>query len=410
MVAAKTVCTACSCLCDDIGLQIEDDIIRRVENACRKGSAFLYATQFEKRRNGFRVEGRPVTLDQAVERAASELTKAKRPFIFGLDNSSLSAQALGIELARRLRGSIDDTSSFCQGALIEHILKGELPSCTLDETNTADLLLYWGSNPHHSHPRHLSKFTIYAHPQYQELGATRRVTLAAVEVRESETAVVCNQVFRILPRGDRQFIDAIIKGMLGEQTTPDAQKLVQLFRKSKFCVIFAGLGLTYSLDNEFSSFNEMVKLLSKWGRVGVVPMVGHFNMRGFNHSMYKSTGNVNKVSFADGISHGPEYALLEQVKNKSCDCIMVVGADPFSSLPRSVAQGLAGVPMIAIDPFESATSRGATVAIGTAVTGMEVSGTAVRMDGTEVELRPGLETSRPSDEEVLQRILGRVGG
>ena len=113
MTASTTVCTACSCLCDDIGIQIEDDIVRRGENACRKGSAFIYATQFEKRRNRHSIEGQEVNLEQAIDRAAAELSRATHPLIFGLDNSSLEAQEVGIELAKRLGCSIDDTSSFC---------------------------------------------------------------------------------------------------------------------------------------------------------------------------------------------------------------------------------------------------------------------------------------------------------
>ena len=408
MTASTTVCTACSCLCDDIGIQIEDDIVRRVENACRKGSSFLYATQFEKRRNRHLVEGQEVTLDQAIERAAAELSRAKHPLIFGLDNSSLEAQAVGIELAKRLGCSIDDTSSFCQGKLVEHILSGTLPGCKMDDIMSSDLLLYWGSNPHHSHPRHLSKFTIYAHRSYSELGATRQVTLAAVEVRESETAVICHRVFRVLPRGDREFISAINKGIDGEQTAPEAKKLIELFRRSRFIVIFVGLGLTYSLDNDYSSFIEMTKRLGKWGRVAVMPMVGHYNMRGFNHSLRQATGYVNQVSFENGVRHGYQFSLLEQVRNRSFDCLMVVGSDPLSSLPRSVAAGISGIPLITVDPFESATSRGSTVVIGSAVTGVEVAGTAVRMDGSEIKLMPPRGATRPGDEEVLKRIAEKI--
>ncbi|MBI2958261.1 MAG: formylmethanofuran dehydrogenase subunit B [Chloroflexi bacterium] len=405
---ATTVCTACSCLCDDIGLQLEDDIIRRVENACRKGSSSLYGARFEQRRSRHLVEGREVGADEAIDRAAAELSRARRPLIFGLDNSSLEAQGAGIELARRLRCVIDDTSSFCQGNLVGQILSGALPSCTLPEVKTSDLILYWGANPHHSHPRHLSKFTIYAHPDYTELGAVRRVTLAAVEVRESETSSVCHRVFRILPRADRDLISAIGKGMAGQETSADGKRVVDLFRKAKFTVIFAGLGLTYSLDNDYLPFIEMVKQLSSWGRVAVIPMVGHYNMRGFNQSLHKAAGHVNKVSFADGVSSGDQFSFLEQVRNRSFDCLMVIGSDPFASLPKSVSSALEGIPRIVIDPYQSATSEGSTVVIGSAVTGVEAAGTAVRMDGAEVKLLPPLAPSRPGDEEILRRVMEKV--
>ncbi len=405
---STTVCTACSCLCDDIGLRLEDDIIRRVENACRKGSSFLYATQFEKRRNRCLVEGQEVDADEAIERAAAELSKARRPMVFGLDNSSLEAQSIAIELARRLGCVLDDTSSFCQGTLVDHVLTGALPTCTLDDLKLCDLILYWGSNPHHSHPRHLSKFTIYAHPEYMEIGAVRRVTLAAIEVRESETAVVCHRVYRIQPKSDRELIAAIDKGIAGSPTTPEAQKIVDLLRKSRFVVVFAGLGLTYSLDNDYGPFIEMCQHLRKWGKLAVIPMVGHYNMRGFNQSLRKATGHVNKVSFVNGVSHGDQFSFLEQVRNRSFDCLLVVGSDPFSSLPKSVAAEMSGIPRIVIDPYHSATGKDATVVIGPAVTGVETGGTAVRMDGTEIKLLPLLKTARFGDDEILKRMMEKV--
>jgi formylmethanofuran dehydrogenase subunit B len=87
---------------------------------------------------------------------------------------------------------------------------------------------------------------------------------------------------------------------------------------------------------------------------------------------------------------------------------MVIGADPFSSLPRSVAEGLKCVPVITMDPFHTATTRGSRVVIGMGVSGIEVGGTAVRMDGTEVALMPVRKSSRPSDEEVLKHLLRKV--
>lgn len=408
MALNSTACTACSCLCDDIGLQIEGNTVKRIENACRKGSAFIYATQSESKRNMCLVEGQPVDADKALDRAAKELSRAKRPLIFGLDNSSLEAQSVGIELARRLGCVIDDTSSYCQGNLVEHVLDGTIPTCSLEDVKSSDLILYWGSNPHHSHPRHLSKFTIYAHPEYVELGATRRVTLAAIEVRESETAVICHRVFRVKPRGDRDLIDALSKGITTPPTTPDAQRILDLLRKSRFITIFVGLGLTYSLDNDYASFVELCSRLSKWGRLAIVPMVGHYNMRGFNQSLRKATGFVNKVSFAGGLFHGDQYSLLEQVRTCSTDCVLVVGSDPFSSLPKSVKESLVKTPRIVVDPFQSSTSKEATVVIGPSVTGIESGGSAVRMDGTEVKLTAALKTNRLSDELILTRIADRL--
>jgi len=108
------------------------------------------------------IEGREVSLDQAIERAAEILKSAKSPLLYGWSNSALKAQAAGIDLAKKLCATIDDTSSFCQGMLMEPVLTGKVPSCTLDDVrNFADTSIFWGSDPSNSHPRLLSRFAYY---------------------------------------------------------------------------------------------------------------------------------------------------------------------------------------------------------------------------------------------------------
>ena len=406
---SRICCTGCGCLCDDIEIQTENNSIKRIENACLKGSSLIYASQDERQRVPCLVEGAAVSLEEALSRTAQLLSKARSPLIFGLDNSTLEAQGVGIELAKRLKCVIDDNSSFCHGTLVRSILTGTLPACSLSEVDDADLLLYWGANPHHSHPRHLSKFSFYAHEKYHPVAPRPQITLASIDVRDSDTASVCHPFFNLLPKGDKDFIAAAIEGMKGSPIREDAGKFLQLLRRSKFCIIFAGLGLTYSLDDDFSLFIEMVTQLSQWLRIAVIPMVGHSNMRGFNQSLYQATGQVNKVSFADGISHGQQFSFLEQVKNQSTDCLLIIGANPFSNLPHSVVKDLMSIPLITLDPFYTATSRASQIVLGTAYSGLETGGTALRMDGTKVSLIREKDSHKPSDEQILERLLERVG-
>jgi len=183
------------------------------------------------------------------------------------------------------------------------------------------------------------------------------------------------------------------------------KELAQQLKTASFCVIFAGLGLTYALDNDFSPLIELVSQIGRSARVAVIPMVGHFNMRGLNQSLFQATGCVNRVSFANGVGHGEQFSLLGQVRDRAADCLLVVGSDPLSNLPQEVMANLAGVPIICLDPFPTATTRAAAVVLGTAASGIEVGGHAIRMDGVEVELRPARAAGFPSDEEVLNRLL-----
>ena len=205
----ETVCTACACLCDDIKVETEENHVLKIENACARGAAFLYAADKPERRAISSIGGRKATTEEAVKKAAQLLRKAKNPLIFGFDNSTLEAQAVGIKLAQALRAAIDDTSSFCQGAMIQAIFNGDIPTCLLSDLKDSCnlLIIYWGSNPYHSHPRHLSKFSYYPHRESHKTDLMPEVVLSCVEVRDTETSLMCHPVFKVTPGEDGKFIE-----------------------------------------------------------------------------------------------------------------------------------------------------------------------------------------------------------
>ena len=407
MSSQSLVCTGCGCLCDDIQVEIEGDHLARVESACAKGAALLYSSDNPGRRATCLIGGEKASLEQAIEAAARLLFKARRRLIFGLDESTLEAQAAGIELARKLEGVIDDASSFSYAPLIQGILTGDLPTCSLSQVkDNADLLLYWGSNPPHTHPRHLSKFSYYAYTDYTEAGWFPKVTLSCVEVRNTELSFLCKPAFKLKPGADKDFITNIL--MEGKDGTEESKRFVELVRESRFCVVFCGSGLIYSLDNEFSLFSEMVHKLNQRTRITVIPMPMEFNLRGFNQSLYKQTGYVNQVSFAAGVSHGSEFSFLEQVRKRLADCVLIIGSDPFSNLPPSLIRNLQGTSVICLDHFSTPTTNSAEVVIPTALPGLECSGSAIRMDGDEITLVKLKKAGYPTEEEILKQLAERI--
>jgi formylmethanofuran dehydrogenase subunit B len=402
------VCTGCSCLCDDIQVEIEDGRLGRIENACAKGTAYLRSGVNPQRRARSLVRGQSVSVEEAVEEAARLLSKAKRRLIFGLDNSTLEAQAIAIDLTRKLGAVIDDASSFSWGALIKSLLCGQLPTCSLSEVkDNADLLIYWGSNPPHTHPRHLSKFTYYAYSSYNPAGWFPKVKLSCVEVRDTELSFMCKPVFRIKPGGDRDFI----RSVLGEAQSgrEDSRSFLEMVTKSHFCVIFCGAGLSYSLDGEFGLFNDMVRRFSQTTRMAVIPMVAEANLRGFSQSLYAQTGHVNQVSFGAGVSHGNEFSFAEQVRKGLAECVLVLGSDPFSALPQSLMRNLQGTSIICLDRFSTPTTIAADVVIPTALPGLECGGSMVRMDGDKMALVGPKKGDYPTEEEILKQLLQRMG-
>ncbi len=404
------VCTGCSLLCDDIEIAIDGGRIVKTKNLCRKGFGRYRSILTE--RSVAKVDDRAVGVDDAISKAAELLRGAKRPLLFGWSCSTLEAQRLGIELARKTKAVIDDTSSICQGEIMEMLLRGELPSCTLDEVrNYGDTLIFWGSDPSSSHPRHMSRFSYFPRGEKLQRGHEEDRTAFLIDVRKSPTAKILSENFiQIAPQGDEELINAMLAVLDGKIPKVRDKKalisMITILKKAEFGVIFTGLGLAYSLKGRMNLFKTLVERLNETTTYRVIPMVGHYNMRGFNQLLFDETGFINRVSFADGVEHGPMHSVIEA--SRRCDLALIVGSDPIASLPVGVAKKLANVPIVTLDPHRTPTTELSKVVVPTAISGIEASGSALRMDGLKIEFEKIIESDLPSDADVLSMLLEEI--
>lgn len=397
-------CTGCALLCEDIDVVVENNRVKETRNACRRGAAKIKGCV---NRLVPSVNQKPVDIETSIKKAAEILKNAKSPILFGWSNSTCEAQLKGIELAKKLNATIDDTSSFCQGILIEKVLQKKFKTCSLEDIrNKADVLVYWGSDAQDSEPRHLSRFSYFPRGEARQRGYEEDRIAIAIDVRESNTAKICKGHFYRIPlKGDKEFIHALMQALEGKVPSYEPKKTLELasiFKKAEFGAIFVGIGLTYSIKDDFDILVELADLLPNFH---IMPMVGHYNMRGFNEVLFKETDFVNRVKFNGKAAHYDKYSIVESLREKSIDVLLIVGSDPLSSLPRSVISHLASIPVICIDPCVTLTSKVAEVTIPSAVSGVEAEGTAVRMDGKVVELSNILESNYPSDLDILSRLM-----
>lgn len=397
-------CTGCSLLCEDIDVVLDKGRIKEIRNACRRGAARFRGC---KNRLTPSVNKKQTDIDTAIKKAADILKNVKSPMLFGWSNSTCEAQVKGIELAKKLNAAIDDTSSFCQGLLIERALQKKFRTCSLEDVrNKADVLVYWGSDAQDSQPRHLSRFSVFPRGESRQRGYEEDRLAIAIDVRESNTAKICKGHFYRIPlRGDREFILALMDALSGKVPKYDAKRMLELagfLKKAEFGVIFAGIGLTYSIKDDIDILVSLADMLPNFH---IMPMVGHYNMRGFNEALFKETGFVNRVKFEGKPVYDNKYAIVEALKAKSIDALLVVGSDPLSSLPRSVTSHLASIPVICIDPCVTLTSKIADVTIPAAVSGIEYGGSAVRMDGKVIEMSKIIENTYLSDVEIMTRLM-----
>lgn len=424
-MATDVVCPFCGTLCDDLEVVVEDNKIKNVKHACKLGSTkfFNIDNRFVKpllRKNGNFVE---VGNEEAINEAARILANSKRPLLFGWATTSCEAHRVGIALAEELGAIIDNCSSVCHGPSILAIQDVGCPTATLGEVkNRADLVIYWGSNPMHAHPRHLSRYSIFPRGYFRERGSQDR-ELIVVDVRKTDTAKIANKFVQVKPGQDYELIGAlrvIVNGgeIIQEEIASVArEEIYALAEKMKNCqwgIIFFGQGLTMSpgkirnIDNAIS----LVKDLNRYTKFSLMPMRGHYNVAGINEVLAWQSGYPFAVDFSRGYPrYNPgETAANDVLQRGAVDAALIVGSDPVSHFPQRSVENLAKIPLIVIEPHWTPTTELADVVIPSAIVGIEVEGTAYRMDTVPIRMRKVVEPPAGilTDEQILELILNKV--
>ena len=110
-VVPNATCTFCGCVCDDIELHAEHDRIVKAKNACSLGEAWFKHHTAERLYPDALIDGKPATLDQAVEAAATYLHASNMPLVYGLSNITCEAQREAVALAEMIGGVVDSHTS-----------------------------------------------------------------------------------------------------------------------------------------------------------------------------------------------------------------------------------------------------------------------------------------------------------
>src|SRR5437870_330380 len=253
-VVENATCTFCGCVCDDMELTVEDHKITKAKNACVLGKAWFLNHKPEERPVAL-IEGKPASLDDAIERAAQILANARYPIVYGLSDTTCEAQRVAVSIADRIGGCVDTTTSVCHGPSgMAFQGVGEV-TCSLGEVrNRADLVIFWGSNPAESHPRHWGRYSTMPKGLFVPNGRKDR-TVVLVDVRKSKSAPAADIFLQVKPRKDFEALwalRALVKeveldeSVTGETGIPlaDLEDLAERMQKCKFGILFLGMGLS----------------------------------------------------------------------------------------------------------------------------------------------------------------------
>ena len=367
------------------------------------------------------INGSAAEFEAAIEAAAQILNSSRNPLIYGLSRSSTEGQRAAVQLADRLGATIDTTASRCHGPSILALQHVGESTCSLGEIrNRCDLIVFWGSNPQLSHPRHFERYSVEPAGQFVPGGRQDR-TVVVVDVEPTVTSGQADHFLQVEPGRDFEAIwtlRALVQGIPIDEDRPcgaPLEQLRELAERMKTCrsgVVFFGLGLTRR-ENGHASVEALLRLvtdLNSHTRFYARRMRVPGDVTGADSVLCWQTGFPFAVNLARGYPrYGPgEYSANELLERRETDACLIVGSESIARLSPQALANLNELPTIVLDYPHVESSLRADVSFDTAIYGVHVPGTAYRMDETPIPLRSFLETTLPTDGQVLSRLEAAI--
>jgi len=416
-VIQDVACTVCGCVCDDLALQVANGRIIAAERACALSEPW-FLKQTASHQPPARMDGKQVTLEKAVQRATDLLFQSRAPLVYGLSTSSTPGQRAAVRLADQLGATIDTTASTCHAPSILAVQSvGESTSSLGEVKNRADLIVYWGSNPMESHPRHVERY-VEASGLFVP-GGRRDRHVVVVDVERTSTAELADRFVQIKPGSDFEVLwalRAILKGVLlstdsvGGVSHKELVGLADRLKSCRYGAVFFGLGLTKQgvAHANVEALLRLVTDLNAHTRCIARRMRVPGDVAGADSVLCWQTGFPFSVNLARGYPrYNPgEYTANNMLEREEVDIAVLVGSEGVEKLSDAARRHLSRIPNIVLDNPTPAMENEipATVQFTTAVYGVHRPGTAYRMDEVPIPLRRILPSSLPSDDEVLAAI------
>jgi len=422
-IVKDATCTFCGCVCDDIDLKVDGHQIVEAKRACVLGTSWFMNHEIEDT-PPCHIDGKPASVEEGIERAAQLLSAAKYPLIYGLSDTTSESQRVAVGIGDWIGGNVDTTTSVCHGPSgMAFQGVGEV-TCSLGEVkNRADMIMFWGSNPAESHPRHFTKYSLMPKGMFLLNGRKDR-TCVVVDVRKTKSAKAADIFLQIKPRKDFEGLWTLRALANDVELDPEEveretgqplslwQDLMDRMKAAKFGIIFFGMGVTMTRGKHANSeaILALTRDMNKHTRFVCKPNRGHGNVTGADNVVAWRTGFPFGVNLARGYPrfNPGEYTAADVLARKEADAALIIASDPMSNFSQPAREDLASIPYVAMDPKDTPTTRQAAVSFTVATYGINVPGTVYRMDDVPIPLRPAFDSPLPSDFDILTGIEKRV--
>lgn len=423
------ICPFCGTLCDDIQIDVSDDgkQILEVYNACAIGTEKFLHVQSPDRITSPRMKQedgswKDISYDEAAKYTAKILCDAKKPLMYGWSSTSCEAQSTGHMIAEQVGGVLDNTATVCHGSTLIAMQDVGIPSCTLGEVkNRADRIIFWGCNPAHAHPRHMSRYSIYSRGYFTGKGSKSR-KIVVVDPRPTDSASLADEYIQVEQGRDYELLDAFraaLKGaplpeMIAGVSRDKIYETVEMLKKGRFVVIFFGMGVTHSLgkNHNIDIAIALTADLNNYTKASIIAMRGHYNVTGSGQVLGWQFGFPFCVDLSRGFArYNPgETSSNDLLMRGEVDGCLVIGSDPGSHFPIGSVKKINAIPTVCVDPHMTPTVAVSKCHVPVALVGIEVGGSCYRMDNVPIDSRKVVDppAGMLTDAEFLDLVLKEV--
>ncbi len=425
-------CPYCGSTCDDLEITVSDDgkTIEEVKNACAVGAEIFKSVNYRKRHRLpllRQPDGsmREISYDDAIEIAAERLIAAKKPACYGFGSTTCEAQTAAARLMELSKGILDNCASICHGPSLMAIFDNGYPTCTLGEVkNRADVIVYWGANPVHAHPRHMARYSIYPTGFFANKGYNKRKVIV-IDPRLTDTAGIADQYIRVEQGHDYELFNAFRMAVRGyEADIPESVagvpkqtilEVAEILKEANFGVFFFGMGLTHTdgRNHNIDIAISLIRDLNAFSKWSIMAMRGHFNIVGPNIVWSWTFGFPYCIDLTKGdhahMNPG-ETGIIDLAIRDELDLFINIGTDAGAHFPAQAVRHLKKHYWITIDPHFNVAAMISDLYIPVGISGVEVPGIVYRMDNVPIQFRKIIEPPDGviSDEELLNRISERI--
>jgi len=399
---------------DDLTIQVDGVSLKVVENGCAVNTPAFEQAITDTRP---RVDGKDVSLDVAVAKAAALLKNTNQPVIGGCATDVNGMRAL-LALADR-SGAVVDNMNFT-GARNNFLAlqdSGWMNTTLAEVKNRCDLLLVVGIDLEGFSPRFFERYLWNKESMFMDDTAKREVIYlgkapsgTASTSPDGQTALVfecANEdlpdvvaVLRALVKGNPIRVDSV-----GGIAVADLQGIADKLKAASYSVVtWAAGALAYSqAELTVQTISEMVKDINDRNtRSSGLPLGGKEGDQTANQVCGWTTGYPARTRFSSGF---PEYdpflndanALLA---NGEADALVWVQAFNVKAVPPVTA-----LPTIVIGRSGMTFAKEPDVFIPVGTPGIDHVGHAYRMDNVvAIRLKKLRESGLPSTSDVLNAI------